>query len=168
VLLVTALGAMLLNNWTLHPDHGPDRPAPEMAWFKVEQLYRSATMDLRAREPISAQTRIAAGDIGVVGFVSEARILDTLGLVSPESVPYYPLPEESYVIGYAVSTDLVLKESPDYLVLLEVYIRNTLLRSPDFARQYELHRKWPTDIYGSDGMLVFRRSTAHLAGDAPK
>ena len=157
LVLVAAACAMLLNGWTLHPDHGPDRPAPEMAWFKLEQLYRQATLDLCVNQPVSPETRIAAGDIGVIGFVSGARILDTLGLVSPESVPYSPLLEEAYVIGYAVSTELILIERPDYLILLEVYVRNTLLRSSEFAEQYELYRHWPTDIYGSDAMMVFRR-----------
>jgi hypothetical protein len=128
-----------------------------MAWFRLEQMYRQVTLDLKARQPISDQTRIAAGDIGVVGWASGARILDTLGLVSPQSVPYYPLPDDAYVISYAVSTDLVLAEQPDYLILLEVYVRNTLLRSAEFSQRYEIYRKWPTGIYGSDGMLVFRR-----------
>jgi arabinofuranosyltransferase len=156
LLVAAALGASL-NAWMLHPDHGPGRPAPEMAWFKLEQLYRQVTLDLCATQPVTPETRIAAGDIGVVGFTSQARILDTLGLISPQSVPYYPLPEQAYVISYAVSTDLILAEQPDYVILLEVYVRNTLLRSPAFAQQYELYRRWPTDIYGSDGMMVFRR-----------
>jgi hypothetical protein len=163
-LAVAAVVAMLLNGWTLHPDHGPDRPAPEMAWFKLEQLYRRVTLDLLARQPIDAQTCIAAADIGVIGFVSGARILDTLGLISPESVPYYPLADDAYAMSYAVSTELILAEQPDFIILLEIYARNTLLRSRAFAEQYELYRKWPTDIYDSDGALVFRRRP--LAGAA--
>jgi arabinofuranosyltransferase len=156
-LLLLGAFCMLLNGWVLQPDHGPSRPAPEMAWFKLEQLYRQATLDLKANQLVSPETRIAAGDIGVIGFESGARILDTLGLVSPESTPYYPLPEEAYAFTYAVSTDLILDEAPDYLILLEIYVRNTLSQSAAFAEQYELYRKWPTDIYGSDGMLVYRR-----------
>ena len=38
---LAALGSTL-NAWDLHPDHGPDRPAPEMAWFKLELLYAQA------------------------------------------------------------------------------------------------------------------------------
>ena len=155
--LVIVVLASLVNAWTLHPDHGPDRPAPEMAWFKLEQLYRQATSDLVAREPVTAETVIAAGDIGVVGFVSGARILDTLGLISPASTAYYPLPDAAHATTYAVSTDLILDGQPDYVILLEVYLRNTLARSDAFAAQYELVHKWPTDIYESDGMLVYRR-----------
>jgi hypothetical protein len=45
--IVAAAGAgwvaLSLAAWTLHPDHGPDRPAPEMAWFELELLYQEAT-----------------------------------------------------------------------------------------------------------------------------
>lgn len=156
-LLVAAAVGMLLNAWTLHSDHGPDRPAPEMAWFKLEQLYRRATLDLVANEPITPDTRIAAGDIGVIGYLSGARILDTVGLVSPEAVGYYPLPDEAYAFPYTVSTDLILDQQPDYAILLEVYTRNTLQRSEAFAQVYEVYRRWPTNIYGSEGLLVYKK-----------
>lgn len=157
VVLVLALAGMLIGAWQLDPDHGPDRPAPEMAWFKLEELYRRATRDLVAREDITPETRIAAGDIGVIGYKSGARILDTVGLVSPKAVRYYPLPDEAYAITFAIPTELILDQQPDYLIALEVYVRNTLLRSDAFLQQYELVRRWPTDIYGSDGLLVYRR-----------
>jgi hypothetical protein len=156
VVLVLALAGMLLYAWELHPDHGPDRPAPAMAWFKLEQLYLRVTRDLVERAPITAETRVAAGDIGAVGYESGARILDTVGLISPQAVGYYPLPAEAYTIQYAIPTELILDELPDYLVVLEVYVRNTLLRSEAFAELYELDLRWETDIYGSDGLLVFR------------
>jgi hypothetical protein len=157
VVLVLILAGMLLNAWQLLPDHGPDRPAPAMAWFKLEQLYCRVTRALVAREQITAETRIAAGDIGVIGYESGARILDTVGLVSPQAVRYYPLPDEAYVITYAMSTDLILDEAPDYLIALEVYVRHTLMRSQAFLERYELLQRWPTGIYGSEGLLVYRR-----------
>jgi hypothetical protein len=127
-----------------------------MAWFKLEQLYRRATLDLMASQPVTPRTRIAAADIGVIGYESGVPILDTLGLISPEAVNYYPLLDEAYVIAYAVSTELLLAERPDYLIVLEVYARNTLLHSAAFDEQYELYKTWPTDIYGSNGLLVYR------------
>jgi hypothetical protein len=48
--LFTAVAlALTLNAWTLHPDHGPDRPAPEMAWFGGELVYRQIALDLKER-----------------------------------------------------------------------------------------------------------------------
>jgi hypothetical protein len=65
-----------LTAYTLHPDHGPDRPAPEMAWFKLELLYRQAAEFVRPR--LQPGDIIAAGDIGAVGWFTDAPILDTL------------------------------------------------------------------------------------------
>ncbi len=144
-----------LSAWSLHPDHGPDRPAPAMAWFKLELLYRQAAETLAPR--LTSASRLAAGDVGVLGFYTPARILDTVGLNSPESLRYYPLDKQYYVINYAIPSDLILDERPDYVVILEVYARQTLLQDPRFSQQYTLLRSLPTDIYGSRGMLIYAR-----------
>ncbi len=144
-----------LRAWTLTPDHGPQRPAPEMAWFKLEQLYTQVGNELAPE--VTPQTVIAAGDIGALGYLSGARILDTLGLISPQSTRYYPLPPDQLIINYAISADLIADYKPDYVVFLEVYGRRTLLVDPRFLAAYTLRQKIPTDIYGSDGMLVFKR-----------
>jgi hypothetical protein len=142
--------------WTLTPDHGPQRPAPQMAWFKLEELYTQVGKELAPE--MSPEAVIAAGDIGALGYFSGGRILDTLGLVSPESTAYYPLPPAQLVITYAISADLIADRKPDYVVFLEVYGRLTLLTDARFVRDYTLRQKIPTDIYGSDGMLVYQRN----------
>ncbi len=144
-----------LRAWAVTPDHGPNRPAPDMAWFKLEQLYAQVGKELAPH--VTPQTVIAAGDIGALGYFSGARILDTIGLISPESVPYYPLPHEQLVINYAISADLIADRQPDYVVFLEVYGRRTLLADPRFLADYTLQQKIATDIYGSDGMLIYQR-----------
>ena len=144
-----------LRAWTLTPDHGPTRPTPDMAWFKLEQLYTQVGQELAPQ--VTPQTVIAAGDIGALGYFSGARILDTIGLISPESVPYYPLPREQLIINYAIAADLIADRQPDYVVFLEVYGRRTLLADPRFLADYTLQQKIATDIYGSDGMLIYQR-----------
>jgi hypothetical protein len=42
-------------------------------------------------------------------------------------------------------------------VILEIYGRNGLLIDPRFQAGYTLHKKIPTDIYGSDGLLIFKK-----------
>jgi hypothetical protein len=144
-----------LRAWVVSPDHGPACPAPDMAWFKLEQLYTQVSQELAPQ--VTPQTVIAAGDIGALGYFSGARILDTIGLISPESVPYYPLPREQLIINYAISADLVADRQPDYVIFLEVYGRRTLLADPRFLADYTLQLKIAADIYGSDGMLIYRR-----------
>ena len=96
--------------------------------------------------------------MGVLGYYTPARILDTVGLNSPMSTSYYPLPPEKLVINYAIPADLVLDQGPDWLVVLEVYVRNTLLEDKRFITQYELVKSFDTDIYGSQGMLIYHKS----------
>jgi len=158
--VVTALLIILpliptLSEWQIHPDHGPGRPAPEMAFIKLELLYRQAADYLAPQ--LNSNTVLAAGDVGVLGFYTPARILDTVGLNSPVSLNYYPLDDRYYVINYAIPTNLILDQKPDFVVILEVYGRLTLLKDPRFLAQYDLMRTLPTDIYGSNGMLIFKR-----------
>lgn len=157
-IVAVAAGAafvITLNAWALSPDHGPQRPAPEMAFVRLELLYEQVGRELR--DEIAPGEVLAAGDVGALGYYSGARVLDTVGLISPQSVPYYPLPATDYVINYAIPAQLILDQQPDVLVILEVYGRQSLLPDPRFEAAYSLERRIPTDLYGSRGMLVFRR-----------
>ncbi len=152
--LVVILAPFLLSlkDWTLHPDHGLDRPAPAMAWYQLELLYRQAAETLAPDlEPDSV---LAASDVGVLGFYTDAQILDTVGLNSPIALEYYPVDPAFYVINLATSPDLILDQKPDFVVLLEVYGRLGVFKDSRFKDSYRLLEKIPTDIYGSDGMLI--------------
>lgn len=146
---------LTLNGWSLRPDTGPDRPAPAMAFLGLEDIY----LDLgsRLRDRLSPTQVLAAGDIGALGYASGARMLDLVGLVSPQIVRYYPLAPDDYVINYAVSDRAIADLQPDLLVLLEVYGRETVLNDPGFHHSYLLVETIPTDLYGSQGMLVYQR-----------
>jgi hypothetical protein len=154
--VAAGFGVSSLAAWTLRPDHGPSGAAPEMAWHELELYYAEVGQALA--EEISAETVVAAGDVGALGYYSGARILDTVGLISPEATSYYPLDPDFYLISYAIPPDLVLDYAPEYVVLLEVYGRAGLLRDDRFQASYALDSRIDTDIYGSDGLLVFRRS----------
>jgi len=147
--------AFTLRAWELHPDHGPDRPAPGMAWFKLELLYREAAEFVAPQ--MTADTVLAAGDVGVLGYYTPARILDTVGLNSEESLQYYPLDDSYYVINYAIAPQLILDEQPDWVIILEVYGREGLLKDETFQQTYTLVKTLETDIYDSRGMLIFQR-----------
>ena len=103
----------------LNPDHGNHSPSPEMAWIKLEELYRSASNDVLA--VTTSNSVVAAGDVGVLGYYTGRTILDTVGLNSPIASSYYPLPREDYVSNYAIPTQLILDQKPDLVVFLEVY-----------------------------------------------
>lgn len=152
---ILALPLLQFQGWTLTPNHGPLRPAPEMAFIELELLYKEAA-DLLNSELGATQT-IAAGDVGVLGYFTAAPILDLVGLNSTQTLAYYPLDANFYGdFVYAVSPDLVMTEMPDYVVILEIYGRYGLLRAERFIAAYEMIESLPTTIYGSDGLLIFR------------
>ncbi len=155
--LLTLLGLIgSLSAWTLRPDHGPTRPAPEMAFIRLELLYEQAAQELS--DQIQPGEVLAAADIGTLGYHAPGQMFDLLGLISPQASNYYPLPASAYAINYAVPSQLVADVQPEFIVILEAYGRNTLLQDDQFERDYELLSKLGTDIYGSDGLLIFKRS----------
>jgi hypothetical protein len=95
--------------------------------------------------------------VGALGYYLDAQILDLVGLNSKDVVQYFPLPESMYVINYAVPPGAVLAAMPDFVIVLEVYGRNGLFKDEVFARAYEPHLRVDSHMYGSDGLLVFRR-----------
>lgn len=149
--------AFSLNAWTLHPDHGPDRPAPKMAWHKIELLYQQVAEELRAEYGVDDATLVGAGDIGAVGYFSRARILDTVGLVTPAVTAYYPVDAALIVPGgnYAVPPQLIVDYQPDYLILMEAFVRNGLAKDARFTARYTQEKFIPTDFYGT-GMILYR------------
>ena len=154
-----------LNAWTLHPDHGSDRPAPAMAWHEIELNYRRMAETLRAEFGVTEQTLVAAGDIGAVGYYSRARILDTVGLVTPEISAYYPLDKALLIedANYAIPPAIVFDYRPDYLVVMESFVRNGLARDPAFDQLYAQVRFIPTDYYGTGMILYQRRDLADVS-----
>lgn len=144
-------------DWVLHPDHGNNRPAPSMAYIQLELLYRQAADFLIPQIQANPEATLAAGDVGVLGYFTGLRILDTVGLNSLEAMDYYPLDEKYYKINYAIPPDLIIDHQPDYIVILEVYGRLGLLKDNRFLDSYTLLEKIPTDMYGSNDMLIFAK-----------
>ncbi len=149
---------MSLNGWTLHPDHGPDRPAPKMAWHQIELLYQRVGTLLRDDYGVTPETRVASADIGAVGYFSRATIVDTVGLVTPALRRYYPVDPALIPAGqnYAIPPALVLDAEPAFLVTMEAFVRLGLAQTPAFTADYTLVEAIPTDFYGT-GMQVWAR-----------
>ncbi len=150
-----------LNAWTLHPDHGLDRPAPKMAWHALELLYQQMGEHLRDDLGVTPQTRVASGDIGTIGYFSRATIVDTVGLVTPELTRYYPVdpaliaPDQNY----AIPPQLIYDTQPDYLVTMEGFVREGLAKQAQFQDEYALITEYPFAVYGTSMQLYAKKQT---------
>jgi len=120
-----------------------------------EDLYKALAIELK--EQISSGCVVAASEIGTLGYYSSAYILDTVGLVSPQAIPYNPAPRSPSILPYAIPTALILDHRPEYVVTLEIFARDTLLRSSEFSEGYALVTRIDTSAFGSNGLLVFRK-----------
>ncbi|NDJ75536.1 MAG: hypothetical protein GYB65_04690 [Chloroflexi bacterium] len=161
----TIFATLALNAWTLEPDHGPDRPAPQMAWHDIELNYKKMGEKLRSDYCVTADTVVSAGDIGAVGYYSRATILDTVGLITPEMSEYYPLTEDLLQDdqNYAVPPDIIFDHEPEYIVFMEMFVRDGLMGDElrqDFQALYDEVYVIPTDYYG-DGMLLYQHVSAN-------
>ncbi|MBV8717111.1 MAG: hypothetical protein JOZ65_18775 [Chloroflexi bacterium] len=120
-----------------------------------ESLYLSVGRDLASSLPADAV--VAAPEIGALGYASNLRVLDTVGLVSPAALPYYPLPADQFVTDSAIPARLIDDHRPDAVVTLDAFASRSLLIDPTFQREYRLDAEYPANVWQSQELLLFRR-----------
>jgi hypothetical protein len=111
-------------------------------------------------ESLPSTAVIAAPEIGALGYASNLHILDTVGLVSPAALPYYPLPREQVLTDNAIPPRLIVDLQPDVVVTLDAFAQRSLLPDAAFQRDYRLERSYPASVWQSEELLMFRRATA--------
>jgi hypothetical protein len=121
-----------------------------------ERLYEKVATDYDGRW--DGSTLIALPEIGAIGYHTRAQVLDTVGLVSPSAVRYYPIPNAQLLADNAVPSALIRDARPDYVVTLDRFIKGTLTPDPWFFDNYQLVEA--RDLYDRDvqTLLVYRRA----------
>jgi hypothetical protein len=98
---------------------------------------------------------VLAPDIGVLGWcLDDARILDPVGLVSPEAI----LPRYTQSSGGFISLQLIMDKRPDYIISLDQYLSPQTLNNPAFNDQYRL--VWQAPVNKGDAvqtLFIFSR-----------
>jgi hypothetical protein len=120
-----------------------------------ERAYADAGRFLAPR--LDPDSLVALPEIGVFGYVTNARLLDLLGLVSPESTPFYPLPNHQSADN-AVSSELIQQSKPTYLVSLDQFLQPELVTSDWFCRDYQLVASFDARIWASTTVVVYQRN----------
>ena len=99
-------------------------------------------------ENVPRHGRLALNDIGAIAFISRRPVIDLMGLVTPEIIPYRRQAEEGIL-------RFVGEQCPDYVIVFPAWF-------PDMtARRYLLEpvfrvRLERNEVAGADEMVVYR------------
>lgn len=131
--------------------------------------YRKTLDDLREKGEAGPDTTIATPEIGMVGYRHDGKILDLVGLVSPEVIKYGPPPLERRRRMFEflqVNPDIVKDMKPDYVLVLDAWSEN-LRRDDFFCQNYEEINFRPNKFWGSTGVFVYKlKKSQPVAGSA--
>jgi len=150
-LLLTAQLAGL--DWRQFPD--PSFLKPRAAIDERERVYLVAGE--RLRRLVRENDVVAAPEIGALGYTCDCTILDTVGLVTPEALVFYPLSSDLLVINNAIPPALIRHLKPSFVASLDVFMLRSALRDPVFTRTYEVMFSLPATSFGSRQFLTYRR-----------
>jgi arabinofuranosyltransferase len=148
--------ALVLVLWQLPAIDWRQPLMPAGVGFAREQLLLEVGRGLA--EGLPANAVVAAPEVGALGYASNLRILDTVGLVSPAATRYYPLPESQVVTDNAIPAQLILDQRPDVVVTLDAFARRSLMTDAAFQDAYQLERSYPAHVWQSEELLLFRRN----------
>lgn len=98
---------------------------------------------------------VAAPEIGALGWATRARVLDTLGLVSPAALRWLDRPIEQ---GGAIPPRLMRETEAGSLVALDRFLEPTVAADPHALDRWSEVARLPAYAFGRSGAVrVFRR-----------
>ena len=165
-LMLTTAAASSFHQVLMAPSmlrHGANRPRELL---QLDTYARTAAWIGKNSLPTES---VAAPEIGVLGYLLDRRILDACGLVTPEALPFLPVPpgQRGGRLG-PISVEFITATRPDLVATLPAFAERSLLVSPWFEDAYELVHEEPfiesEPLYRA--VLVFRRRASPLLGQA--
>jgi arabinofuranosyltransferase len=142
------------------------RPVTDL---KIESVAdRSRAVDYRAvaewlNRVVPPGDTVLAPEIGSLGYYYRGPVIDACGLVSPEALPFLPIPASERNGPGAISLELVKHLQSDVVVAMQKLTCRSLYPSDWFHQNYELVRqfglKLPLRLWapGGDTIEVFFR-----------
>lgn len=148
-----------------------NRPLPNIVGLHVQQ-YLNIGKDLAQTYP---QATIMAAEIGGIGWTFPGKIIDAIGLVSPESLAYHPLriPQDraSGMIG-AIPPQVVQDLRPDIIVSMEIFsaavrrdMANGSITAYVLLRNYPVISEQDSSFIGSSTLWDSRWTQAFVRSD---
>ena len=96
---------------------------------------------------LPANARLALNDVGAIAFISRREVVDLMGLVTPEILPYRRAGETG-VLKY------LEQACPDYLIIFPAWFPRLVALSDRFSPVYRVRLPHNT-VAGADEMVVF-------------
>ena len=147
------LVGLQLAGFTFSQTPEPAKYKPAAVWNPRESYYKEIAGFLQPL--LEPGDRVAAPEIGALGYFCDCEILDTIGLVSPAAVDYYPVPDELLLSNNAIPPELVRIERPEYIVSLDVFFGRSTMQDPWILENYALVWEREADFFGSEALQVF-------------
>lgn len=173
VLCMIWLAAATILGWNSHP-RSPN--SPNWSVFRLDsepgrlrcKAYKDTAVWLNGvRKP---HETVMAPEIGALGYYLKGNLIDACGLVSPEAIPYLPVPASERLGGEYGSIPLAFVRNvrPEFIVTLPVFAMKNVLEAPWATSTYHTVREFylPIPTYGSDRIIVLKHGPLSPASDA--
>jgi hypothetical protein len=165
VVCVIWVAAATVQGWKTQPrsDSNPNWPVASIGDEPGRlrcKTYREAAEWINQRR--GPGETVMAPEVGALGYYLKGNLIDALGLVSPEAIPYLPSPANERVGGAFGSIPLafVRDAQPEYIVTMPVFGAKNVLDDPWAKSAYHSVTEFrlPTPVYGSDRVLILRHA----------
>ena len=123
-------------------------------------IYEQLSRRLKEQEDLKSDQSILTHEIGALGYYSNAKIVDAVGLINPRLAPLAINQEAEAKHKYGLATVSLLKATlPDYIVIQANFIPRKTREWNSFSNHYQLLFEEPNSAIDSDSgnVQVYRR-----------
>lgn len=126
-------------------------------------LYKQAAEYLSSKDTNSGAppSTLATWEPGVLGYyLPNSNILDLGGLVTDETLQYYPVPlnqRSRRDVWGSIPTQAIIEMQPERVIFFDGFADNGLLRNQRFLETYKLSQFWPLELWGGHGLFLFEK-----------
>src|SRR5262249_20903690 len=99
-------------------------------------------------ENVPRHGRLALNDIGAIAYISRRPVIDLMGLVTPEIIPYRRQGEDGVI-------RFVGEQCPDYVIVFPAWFPNMTARRYLLEPIHRVHLEH-NEVAGADEMVVYR------------
>jgi hypothetical protein len=127
-------------------------------WRSRVVVYRQAAQWINAHA--RPGDRMAAPEIGALGYYWQGDLLDSCGLVSPEALPFLPIRPDAkgFSNDGAFDPEFVRATGAQWVASADIFMRRLAMPDPWFQQHYELVQTLPlrSSEFGAKAVLIYR------------